>query len=279
MYDNGPGQEPDELRQPSASEMSEPTPVILPDPPQDSLWRRFAWHWRFQVILRLVNRVKLRGVILDVSRFPRDIKNVFYEGEYEAIECDFAARYLTAQDRVMEVGGAVGFIGLFCLVNLGIRHYTVIEPNPETAKLLQQNYALNGRTPAFLPFALGDRDGEVILEVGSTFWDNSLLGASQGGRTISVPGRRLTTVLAQLDYQPTALIFDVEGAESLLNFAEIPATVEKVLIELHPKLLRPEVMARILADFENLGFAVIAERNSVYFMARNPTGGSPAAVG
>lgn len=249
--------------------MSEPSPAIPQPSEPDSPWRKLCWHWRFQVLLRWINRLYLRGVILDVSPFPRDIKNVFYEGEYEAIECDFAARYLTPQDRVLEVGGAVGFIGLFCRIQLGIQLYTVIEPNPETAKLLHRNYALNGLEPAFLPYALGDRDGDVTLEVGSTFWDNSLIGAAKGGRTISVPGRRLATVLAQLEYVPTALIFDVEGAESLLNFAEIPPTVEKVLIELHPKLLQPEVVTRILKDFADLGFRIIEERNSVFFMSRS----------
>ena len=279
MSDEGKRRKPGGLRKPPAHEMSEPIPVIVRHPRQDSLWRRIGWHWRFQVVLRLVNRIQLRGVVLDVSPFPRDVKNVFYEGEYEAIECDFAARYFSSQDRVLEVGGAVGFIGLFCLVHLGIKHYTVMEPNPKTAELLHRNYALNDRTPSFLPFALGDRDGDVFLEVGSTFWGNSLIGATKGAKTIPVPGRRFATVLRQLDYSPTALIFDVEGAESLLNFADIPVTVEKVLIELHPKLLGPEETSRILTDFENLGFVVVEERNSVYFMARGKSVGSSGAVG
>lgn len=258
--------------------MNKPPATALPCPPQDSLWRRICLHWRFQIVLRLVDRIELRGVTLDVSRFPRDVKNVFYEGEYEAIECDLAARYLTSEDSVLEVGGAIGFISLFCLTHLGIGRYTVAEPNPKTAELLLRNYTLNGRTPALLPYALGDRDGEMLLEVGSTFWGNSLIGTAKEAKTIPVPSRRLSTLLQELDYPPTTLIFDVEGAESLLDFADIPATVEKVLIELHPGLLGRNETARIVADFERLGFEVKEERNSVYFLARGKSGVSPRVV-
>ena len=233
------------------------------------LWEDFLTRWKFKFTLPRIRTVTLEGVKLDVSTLSPLMKNNLLLGRYEVQERTLAQEFLTRDDAVLEVGGAIGFIGLFCQKRLGITRYTTVEANPSTVEVLKKNYALNGRTPVVCNMALAAEDGEVSLNVGSEFWENSLVAGAKSGRSVKVPSASLASLVRRLVYAPTALIMDIEGAEQFVNFREVPASVKKIIMELHPAFIGHAKTYQIVADLINLGFRVEREEGGTFLFLRS----------
>ncbi len=232
-------------------------------------WTEFRTRWRFKYTLPQVKSVSLEGVSLDVSALSSVMKNNLLLGRYEVQERMLAQQYLTREDSVLEIGGAIGFIGLFCQKRLGIKQYTTVEANPGTVGLLKRNYELNGVKPVVWNVALAAGDGDVTLNIGSEFWENSLVAGAGGGRTVTVPGASLAGLISRLDYAPTALIIDIEGAEQFIDFRQVPAAVKKIVIELHPAFIGHAKTYQIVADLVNMGFRVERETGGTFLFLRS----------
>ncbi len=233
-----------------------------------SLWEDFRTRWRFKFTLPGVREITLEGVRLDVTTLSPVMKNNLLLGRYEVQERVLAQEFLTRDDAVLEVGGAIGFIGLFCQSRLGITRYTTVEANPDTVKLLERNYALNDRVPVVWNLALAATDGEVTLNIGGDFWANSLVAGATGGRSVRVPSASLSTLAGRLGYAPTALIIDIEGAEQYVDFRQVPASVKKICMELHPDVIGAARTYQIIAELVNLGFRVERENAGTFFFLR-----------
>lgn len=216
-------------------------------------WREFLTKVRFKFILPRTRILRTHGFKLDVSSLPSLMKNHIIEQRYEVQEVRMAAQHLTAQDRVLELGGAIGFISLYCQQRIGIQHYTSVEANPHTRQLALRNHQLNGITPRILHAAAAAEDGSLELDVSEDFWCNSILTASTGS-SVSVPALSLRSILQQLDYQPTVLIADIEGAEQYLDFSALPPATQKIIIELHPSLYGTSTLATVQQRIESAGF-------------------------
>jgi len=232
------------------------------------LWSDFLTRWKFKFTLPRVQTLTLEGVKLDVSTLSSVMKNIIMLGRYEVQERKLVQDCLSRDDTVLEVGSAIGFIGLFCQTRLGITRYTTVEANPHTVEILKKNYALNGLMPNVYNLALAAQDGEVTLNIGSEFWENSLIGGSNSGTSVRVPAANLASLLQRLDYAPTALIIDVEGAEQFVNFSEVPASVKKIMMELHPAVIGTAKTYQIVADLINLGFQVEREDGGTFIFLR-----------
>ena len=174
--------------------------------------------------------------------------------------------FLTADDSVLEIGGAIGFIGLYCQKRLGIKKYITVEANPVTADLLRKNYETNKVTPVLWNVALGQDDGIVQLDVGGDFWENSLIAARNGApaRLIDVPAMTLASLFQKANRPINVLIIDIEGAEKFIDFAQLPAEVEKIIIELHPEVIGQETTYNIISTLVARGFRVAREKNHTF---------------
>ena len=75
----------------------------------------------------------------------------------------------------------------------------------------------------------------------------------------------------------TAMILDVEGAEALLDWTQLPPSISKLIIELHPEMLGHAKAYDVLNKILNCGFHVVAQRASVFGLSRRTTS-SPIMV-
>jgi FkbM family methyltransferase len=179
--------------------------------------------------------------------------------------------YLSSDDSVLEIGGAIGFIGLICQKKLGIQKYASFEANPKTFEILKRNYELNGVAPRVWNMALANHDGHVDLEVGSDFWENSICydsACKDGVKTVRVPAGTLETLLGLVGEKVNTLIIDIEGAEQFIDFRRIPEEISKIIIELHPGVMGQELMYNIVATLVGLGFRVAREENDTFVFLR-----------
>ena len=232
------------------------------------LWVNCLTHWRFKFILPRVSSVTLEGVKLDVSTHSTLMKNNLMLGRYEVQERALAREFLTSDDTVLEIGGAIGFIGLFCQTRVGITRYTTVEANPHTVEVLEKNYALNGLAPVVWNLALAAEDSEVTLHTGNDFWKNSLVAGANGGRSVRVQAVSLASLVSRLEYAPTVLIIDIEGAEQFVDFKQVPASVKKIIMELHPEIIGHAKTYQIVTDLVNLGCRVERELGGTFLFLR-----------
>ena len=227
--------------------------------------------YRFKYVLPKIHEITLDELKFDVSRLSPKIRNRLLSGAYEAHEKRMCFDFLEPDDAVLEIGGAIGFISLICQKKIGIKSYSCFEANPHTYEILKRNCELNGTQPRLWNMALAHADGEVELEVGSDFWENSICYEKrcQGGvKTVRVPAGTLQTLLRLAEHKVNVLIVDIEGAEQFLDFQQIPPEVRKVIIELHPQVIGPEVTYNLIANFIGLGFRVARQEHDTFVFLR-----------
>ena len=234
------------------------------------LWLSYC-DWRFRTSrLPKMSFAEVDGVKLGLSNLSPYMREILVLGRYENAELQLCRLLLTKDDRIVEVGSAIGLLGIFATKRLGIENYFCVEANQRTADMLVVNHQLNGVKPRVLVGALSHSDSPVEFHVTEEFWSDSVLLDPKGtvSKTVIVQGYRLPTLLTKIDFIPTGLIIDVEGAESCLLNETIPDSVSKVIIELHPKLTGVAAAYDVLNHLMNQGFKVLSMRDDSYALAR-----------
>ncbi|MDX1952009.1 MAG: FkbM family methyltransferase [Verrucomicrobiota bacterium] len=235
------------------------------------LAQEFWLHYTFKFVLPRVNEITLDGLRLDVSSLSPKIRNRLRNGLYEIHEKEMCRQYLSSKDAVLEIGGAIGYIGLYCQKHLGITEYACFEANPRTTEILKRNYTLNNLRPNVWNMALAQSDGEVELEVGSDFWENSIVykkNPERGCKTVKVSAGSLETLMRVAGIKPNVLIVDIEGAEQFIDFKAIPEEINKIIIELHPAVIGQEATYNIVSDLIQKGFKVAREDSDTFIFIR-----------
>src|SRR6185503_12097866 len=96
------------------------------------LWQEFLVRYRFKYVLPKIQEITLEGLKFDVSELSPKIRNRLLSGAYEEYEKKMCRDFLNPNDTVVELGAAIGFIGLLCQKELGIKNYASFEANPRT---------------------------------------------------------------------------------------------------------------------------------------------------
>jgi len=216
--------------------------------------------------------VELHGVRLGLRSISLRMKERLAGERYEEAETRLCPVVLTPDDRVVEIGSAIGFLGLLAARSLGIRTWFFVEANPRTAEILRENYTLNEETapPQILLAALAAEDGPVAFHIREDFWTNStcVRAGETTSESITVRGCQLQTILREAPFAPSALIVDVEGAETCLIGEIIPETIRKIIIELHPAITGVTTSFELLKHLLNQGFEVRGTYDTTYALAR-----------
>lgn len=228
----------------------------------------FLTRWHFKFTLPAKRRAKLHGIQLDISGLSPMMKNHILQDRYEYQERRLAQSCLTKNDVVLELGGAIGFIGLFCRKVIGVRHHVTVEPNPNTQAMLRRNYSLNHIEPKLIEAAASAEDGEISLDVGGEFWENSIVTSGEGSKRITVPSLSLPSIIRRMPAPPTALICDIEGAETFLDFSQLPESVTRIILELHPSIIGEQAAKGVVEQIHSLGFATHAVEENTWLFIR-----------
>jgi FkbM family methyltransferase len=234
-------------------------------------WYQEFWiRYYFKFVLPKITTTTLEGIRLDLSNLSLKVRNRILNVGYEDQEKAMCRDFLKREDSVLEIGGAIGFIGLFCRKKLGLDNFISVEANPLTVEILKKNYDLNGVTPQVWNVALGKSDGVVQLNVGGDFWENFIVYSEEKSRvnTIEVPCATLSSLLQRAGRKINVLIIDIEGAEQFIDFEQIPETIDKVIIEIHPHVLGQEMAYNIVSTLIGKGFRVAREEGDTYAFLR-----------
>lgn len=196
---------------------------------------------------------------LDPTVLSPAIVESLYRGGYEGPEVEIVRATLAPDDRVLEIGGGLGFVGVIAAqIVRPPGQILIVEANPQLIPLMERNFALNGVRPTVRNVVLGKGGAsEVSFYLHDDFWASSLVKFS-GGREIKVPQRDVRGAFDE--FRPTYLIVDIEGGEIDLFDGLSLDGVEKLCLEVHPGQTGQPAIDRMFASFARQGFAL--ERTS-----------------
>jgi FkbM family methyltransferase len=219
---------------------------------------------------RHLNKWEYNGVYLDLQLISQDMRDVISRELYETAEKKLCQEFIHSEDKILEIGSAIGFISLFCRKSLNVSSIYCVEPNPTTQSILERNYELNGFTVNLIKGCLNKCDGEVSMNVNTAFWIDSISNDHDSEFTssekIRVKAYSIESILKIINFDPSILIIDVEGAELVLEPSDIPDCVRLVIMEIHPIQCGWTHSFNHLARFINHGFTVMKVIEDVYVM-------------
>jgi len=211
--------------------------------------------------------IKNGGIAL-VAKHPAispEMRHILYFNLYEVPELEILRRTLEPTDRVLEVGGGIGFLSTYLAQVCGDQNVTTVEANPNLETIIRRNHELNGVAPTvILAAATCDARRETAtLFLAENFWSTSTV--RQGTKKTVVPTVNLNRLID--DFMPSYLILDIEGAEVEMAPALRLDGIEKLLIELHPTVTGNDAANGVVQHFVRSGFLVDFHRskqNQVY---------------
>ena len=185
--------------------------------------------------------VELHGVKvpIDPKLMSPHMLEVIRSGRYEDREAARIPGLIEDGERVVEIGGGIGYLSSLIARENRAATIVVFEANPGLIPLIEATHRLNGVEAIVRhEIIVAAKTAETLLfYLHEHFWASSMVRLSKRSRVDVVPVRQVAFDEVLREHAPTFLIVDIEGGEGAL-FKGIELTgVRKVLIEIHEKVL------------------------------------------
>ncbi len=184
------------------------------------------------------------------------LRRALRQGTYEKKEADAVLKTIKAGDRVLELGGGIGFMSTHIAKNRAIESIDVFEANPHLVPYIEDVHKANGITNARVHNAiLAKRKGRAEFFVRGNILASSL-DAREEAPPVSVEtieARNAGHVMAEV--KPTILVCDIEGAEEYLIPLMDLSGLRAAILELHPQWIGPEGVNKVFSAFMAAGLA------------------------
>lgn len=166
------------------------------------------------------------------------VRGALKQGTYERKECDAVLRVVRPGDRVLELGGGIGYMSTLLSVKAGAAHVTSYEANPALIPYIRSVHAANSVTNVDLRNALlsPEAGAPVPFYIRRNFLASSMDPSTEKDaitQEVAIDRHALAPVLSEV--QPDVLVCDIEGAEATLLPAGDWSGLSAAVIELHPQ--------------------------------------------
>ena len=181
------------------------------------------------------------GIFIDIDRYSSLLVEHLTDDVYESRERMLVRNLLRPDDRVLDIGTAVGAVAMAAARIVGAANVMTYEANPEIAADARRNFSHNGL--AAIHSYVGVLENRACFKASSVtrdffisrdFWASRLFVGADGTDiigTIRVPTLCLENQIAE--HRATVIICDIEGGEvDLLTGAGL-AGIRLLIIELH----------------------------------------------
>ena len=207
--------------------------------------------------------IKVDGLLFpNDPRFISDrIAKRLERGGYEEREANAVRQVLRRGDRVLELGGGIGFISSLIGTSRPPAEFHVYEGNPQLVPFIRQVHALNGLDNITVHNTLlsVDQTDAVPFYLRQDFLASSMDRDSDPDTitdTVMVPQRPISEVIETL--QPSFLVCDIEGAETtLLPNADL-SCLRAAVVELHPQWTGQDGVQAVFDAFHKAGLTYFA---------------------
>lgn len=173
---------------------------------------------------------------------------------YECEDARLCQKLFTADDRVLELGSAIGFLSLYCTKILRVKAFAMVEANPNLADNIAENFALNATPqPPLILAAAGASDGQATFNISRDYYSSGLNQNIDNCTSVTVEQLTIPSLISRLDFVPNALIMDIEGSEVDIPIDHL-ALFDKIVMELHGRFVGNDKIERFIRNLEAAGF-------------------------
>ena len=200
--------------------------------------------------------------------FPRDPRFIsdrlakrLERGTYEQREATAVRQVLRRGDRVLELGGGIGYISSLIARSRPPAEYHVYEGNPQLVPYIRRVHMLNGLNGITVHNTLLSTKSKATKQfyLRENFLASSMDQSSDPDTIIDkvrVPQRPIAEVIEEL--QPDFLVCDIEGAEvDLLPCADL-SCLRAAVVELHPQWTGQDGVQTVFDAFNKAGLTYFA---------------------
>lgn len=227
-------------------------------------FRNLKLYWHRLLNTQIITRDGIR--VHCGETIPRAVRNGLFKNTYEDGEREMLRRCVRAGDKVLEIGGGIGFVGMAAAKIAGEGNVISYEANPRQKEVIEANYALNSPVPELRMKAV-TRDGEpVTFHQSDNVISSSIYQRDEAQTAITVPIDALADILAELC--PDVVVMDVEGAEIKLLADVDLAEVRAMVVELHPHIVGEDKIAALMTSLEARGFEVTGDMRKNVLLTR-----------
>ncbi len=199
-------------------------------------------------------------VPIDAEIIGTDVQKKLRKGHYENAESIGLPKFLTPEDRILEIGAGIGFISTFIANQIGATDMTCVEANPVLTDYIEKIHAFNNVKGARVLNAVLLPDstpmppsGTVEFHVTEPFWSSSFENPKNLPATIvETPAQYLSEVIEE--HRPTAIVCDIEGGEAGLFDQVDFGEVQHIYVELHRRYIGLPGVRRMFHDLHRHDF-------------------------
>lgn len=188
------------------------------------------------------------------------------DGKYERKELEIGAAMLKDEDRILEMGAGLGFVGGYLAHSRPSVELWAFEANPNLIPHVENMYSVNAMTHRARVSNNVVLTGDGLPPTARFHIYNCYLGSSLFDREdkprpfVDVPTIAWKDIHRK--YQPTFLLMDIEGGElEFLEGADLEG-IETVVIEFHPDRYDIAGMRRCKRLLRRAGFEPNGELSS-----------------
>lgn len=217
--------------------------------------------------------IRLKGIKLNTAKIQSTrILHHIFDGSYESAEEQSVKEIIGPMDRVLELGTGLGYVT--CLAAKRARHGSVlsIEANPSMAIIARENLVLNRIQNAEVRNGvLGTQQGAMSFYISPHFWESSLT-PENGWIEKEVPV--LSTVDIVGEFQPTAIIMDIEGGEYELLKSPVWSShvgLRKISVEFHIRENAKQLLKQLSVNQVNWEWSMPLDNLARSLRKRNTT--------
>ena len=161
-------------------------------------------------------------------------------GKYERLEARRTQFITRPGDRILEFGCAIGYVSCLLARQDNVEILYGYDANPhvvEHARKVAAENGLSSKTSFDTAFISTDADAPEYgdFHIHKHFWASSSRKSADTVETVQVPIKDANALIREL--RPTLLVCDVEGGELDLFRNINLSTIDRVMIELHQKVL------------------------------------------
>ena len=194
-------------------------------------------------------------IAISSTRMSKRMLSVIREGYYERDEVSLLPPILQEGERIVELGGGLGYVSAVAALSKKVEQITVYEANPDLIPLIERTHELNGvKSKIVNAVVMPTADKPSIpFYVREDFWASSLSPEPWGyDKIVDVPVVTFDEMLRETN--PTMLIVDIEGGEvDLFNNVKLTG-LRKIFMEVHQGVVGRAGMLRLFEFMSHRDF-------------------------
>lgn len=210
---------------------------------------------------KLLNIIKLNGIRLNIKNlhYHKNELLKLISGKYEIGENEIMKETLSKDDTLLELGTGLGYNSIFAKKFLCKNVYS-FEGNPELIPIINENSRLNNVSinVSNKIVVVGKQNETISFNVAEHYTGSSI--CELDSQTTLKNIYNIDTITIDeiiIKYAPTYFMCDIEGGEiNIFNDCRFlkNSSINKILIELHPRVLGEKKTLELINNIVNEGY-------------------------